>query len=445
MPLAKVVESFDLATTRFDVVILDEASQNDVMGLVAFAIGKEVLVVGDHEQVSPYAVGQQAEKVLALMDEFLDGIPNQQLYDGKTSVYDLARQSFGGTIRLLEHFRCVPEIIQFSNQLCYGGEILALREASASKVQPHLIAHRVKKGVAVDKVNEREALEIASLVCAICRFEEYDNCTIGVISMVGTDQALRIDALLRRRLSVSEYRKRRLLCGNASQFQGDERDVIFLSMVDSSRRGRLPIRQQEDARKVFNVAASRAKDQLWVVHSLDTDRDLKAGDLRLQLISHAEDCGSRRKKASGKKPEFGTEFEERVFEELTEAKFRPVLRYRLGEYTIDMIVEGSGGERVAILCEGEHSRASTEMVDVMDRHLILERLGWKLIRLRASEFYKDPKNVVKRLLRRLKGYGIDRAADSATDSASVDERSKSAKELKKNVMRRADMIRSRWR
>ena len=156
-----------------------------------------------------------------------------------------------------------------------------------------------------------------------------------------------------------------------------------------------PIRQHEDARKVFNVAASRARDQLWVIHSLDTDRDLKSGDLRLQLISHAEDGGRQRKKATGKKPVFGSEFEERVFEELTEAKFRPVLRYRLGEYTIDMIVEGSGGERVAIICEGEHSQPSTEMVDVMDRHLILERLGWKLIRLRASEFYRDPGNVVK--------------------------------------------------
>ena len=196
---------------------------------------------------------------------------------------------------------------------------------------------------------------------------------------------------------------------------------------------------------MFNVAASRPRDQLWVVHSLDPERDLKVGDLRLLLISHAEECGRQRKKASSKKFEFISEFEERVFEELTEAKFRPVLRYRLGEYTIDMIVEGSGGERVAVLCEGERIQPSTDMVDVMERHLILERLGWKLIRLRASEFYRDPKKVVKRLLRRLKGYGIDRVAESLSDSEAAAERSKKAQELKKNVLRRADMIRSRWK
>ena len=69
-------------------------------------------VVGDHEQVSPYGVGQRGDRIQALIDGIPAGVPNRQLYDGKTSVYDLARQAFGGTIRLLEHFRCVPDIIQ---------------------------------------------------------------------------------------------------------------------------------------------------------------------------------------------------------------------------------------------------------------------------------------------------------------------------------------------
>jgi hypothetical protein len=65
MPLSRVTECFDLATTRFDVVILDEASQSDSLGLLAFALGREVVVVGDHEQVSPYAVGQSVDRVHA--------------------------------------------------------------------------------------------------------------------------------------------------------------------------------------------------------------------------------------------------------------------------------------------------------------------------------------------------------------------------------------------
>ena len=90
-----------------------------------------------------------------------------------------------------------------------------------------------------------------------------------MICLLGTDQALYIDSVLRRRLSVSEYQKRRILCGNASQFQGDERDIILLSIVSSSSEGPLVLRQREDAKKVFNVAASRARDQLWVVQGDD--------------------------------------------------------------------------------------------------------------------------------------------------------------------------------
>jgi superfamily I DNA and/or RNA helicase len=103
-----------------------------------------VVVVGDHEQVSPSAVGQQVAVVQNLIDQFLRGIPNAELYDGQTSVYDLARQSFGDTIRLVEHFRCVTEIIQFSNDLSYDGDIKPLRDASRVAAKPHTIAYRVE-------------------------------------------------------------------------------------------------------------------------------------------------------------------------------------------------------------------------------------------------------------------------------------------------------------
>jgi len=109
MPLSRVVENFDPRSTRFDVVIIDEASQSDVMALVALYLGKSVLVVGDHEQVSPSAVGQDLGVIQNLIFQYLRGIPNSDLYDGQISIYDLARQSFGGTTCLVEHFRCVPE------------------------------------------------------------------------------------------------------------------------------------------------------------------------------------------------------------------------------------------------------------------------------------------------------------------------------------------------
>lgn len=100
------------------------------MGPLALSMTDKAIVVGDHEQVSPSAGGQDMGAVQHLIDEFLDGVPNAHLYDGQTSIYDLARESFGATIRLVEHFRRVPEIIQFSNQLSYEGAIRPLRDTS---------------------------------------------------------------------------------------------------------------------------------------------------------------------------------------------------------------------------------------------------------------------------------------------------------------------------
>ncbi|HWM89088.1 MAG TPA: AAA domain-containing protein [Kofleriaceae bacterium] len=407
MPLSRVVDSFDIASTRFDVVILDEASQCDVIGLACFAMAREVAVVGDHEQVSPYAVGHKIDKIQGLIDELLDDIPNKQLYDGRTSVYDLARQSFGGAIRLLEHFRCVPEIIQFSNLLAYAGEIRPLREASSARVRPPLVLHPVSGGEKIDKVNEEEAHEIAALVTAVCEMPEYDGCTLGVISMVGTEQAVFIDSLLRKHLPVAEYRRRRLLCGNASQFQGDERDVIFLSMVDSPSPGkRLPILRRDDAKKVFNVAASRARDQLWVVHSLDPAADLKPDDLRLKLLSHA--AAPRVKPAD--QPRIGmrepSATEQALVDALRARDYRASLHVPIGDHVVDIVAEGRAGARVAIQCDGGREQTGEQLAAAVERQLTLERLGWRFIRVRASAFPQAPEATVDRVCARLRQLDI---------------------------------------
>ena len=237
-----------------------------------------------------------------------------------------------------------------------GTKIRPLREASSSRVTPHLVAYRVKNGKESNQINQNEALEIVSLVSAVCKLEEYEGCTIGVICMVGTDQALYIDSVLSKRLSVAEYQQRRILCGNASQFQGDERDIIFLSIVNSPGDGPLFLRQREDARKVFNVAASRARDQLWVVHSLNPRRDLKVGDLRLRLVSHAEDPSTLRPEVDRDRKKFRSELEKAVFLGLGAAGYRVTQQYMVGECVIDLVVEDDKANRVAIQCDGGSRR-----------------------------------------------------------------------------------------
>ena len=117
MPIGKALETLNPCTNRFDIIIIDEASQSDISSLAILYMGKKLVIVGDDKQVSPMAVGVQVDKLNALAEMYIAGkIPNAHLYDAKTSIYDIAATTFQ-PLMLREHFRCVPEIISFSNWL----------------------------------------------------------------------------------------------------------------------------------------------------------------------------------------------------------------------------------------------------------------------------------------------------------------------------------------
>ena len=118
---------------------------------------------------------------------------------------------------------------------------------------------------------------------------------MGAVALLGDEQAALIQNLTVGLVGAVELERRRFVAGNAAQFQGDERDVVFLSMVDTPTGNPLPLRQMERDKQRYNVAASRAKDQMWLIHSLDPNRDLKAGDLRRTLIEHVRDPSARRR------------------------------------------------------------------------------------------------------------------------------------------------------
>jgi very-short-patch-repair endonuclease len=443
MPLARVVDNFDARTTRFDVLIIDEASQCDVMGLIAVFMAKQVVIVGDHQQVSPDAVGQRLDQVQHLIDTHLAGIPNAHLYDGQMSVYDLARQSFGGLICLREHYRCVPDIIQFSNMLSYDWQIKPLRDPATTALDPHVVAHRVDgRREENRKTNPIEADHICALLHACIEQPEYHGKTFGVISLLGEEQAALIESQLRGRLSPAELTRRRLLSGNAAHFQGDERDVMFLSLVDSVVDGLLAISDRESSRKRYNVAASRAKDQMWVVHSLNPETDLKPGDLRRRLIQYAIDPASHVSAAAQQERRTESEFEKQVFRRLTGAGYRVIAQKEVGYYRIDLVVEG-GGKQLAVECDGDRYHPIEKLAADMERQSVLQRLGWRFVRLRGSQFFRDPDSAMVPVFARLETLDIPREGLSGSLTARTSPDRTDA--LLDRVRRRAAAIQAQWR
>ena len=414
MPINKALESLNPKTNRFDVIIVDEASQSDVCSLAIAYMAKKLIVVGDDKQVSPMAVGTDVDKINALIKMYLDGIiPNAHLYTPTTSLYDVASMTFQPLL-LKEHFRCVPEIIAFSNSLSYDFKIKPLRDASSSLLIPAVVNYRVADGErdAYRKENRNEAKTIVALLRACMEQPEYAGKTFGVISMLGEEQANLIQTLIFEHIDAKDIERRRILCGNASNFQGDERDVVFLSIVDSNS-GNGPLSMQnfgpDDAyRKRYNVAASRAKEQLWVVDSLDSSNDLKPGDIRKRLIDYSLNPSAFEKinEEIDKKAE--SLFEAAVARALTSRGYHLVQQWKIGgAYRLDMVAV-CGKKRVAIECDGErwHS-GETKIREDMERQTILERIGWRFIRIRGSEYYRNPDATVERVISELANYGIE--------------------------------------
>jgi very-short-patch-repair endonuclease len=403
--IAKAVEIFNPETIPFDVVIIDEASQSDVTALVALCLGRQVLVVGDNEQVSPADVGHTIEATEQLVDSFLADIPNAKLYDGKLSLYAIAEWSFGGPTMLLEHFRSVPDIIRFSNVLSYGGQIRPLREVTESSLLPSVIEHRVN-GIRDGYVNDLEAKTIVSLIKACTELEEYEGCTMGVISLLGDDQARRIEELLYQVVAPDEVAERRIIAGNASQFQGDERDVMFLSLVDASE-GFLPLMEMRLMQQRYNVAASRARDQMWVVHSLDPAANLKEGDLRRKLIEHAQNPEALKLEAEAAIERAESPFEEEVITRLSDAGYHIASNYVVGKFRVDIVLSGADTKKkLAIECDGARYHGPEQLDYDMQRQADLERAGWRFVRIRGTSWYRDREKAIAPVFERLKAIGI---------------------------------------
>jgi very-short-patch-repair endonuclease len=448
MPLSRVYESFDPREKKFDVVIIDEASQSDVTALAALYLGCEHIVVGDKEQVTPDAIGQRIDEVTRLIATDLQGVPNNHLYDGQTSIYDLAETAFGGVIALREHFRCVPEIIQFSNHLSYNNAIRPLREPFSSPVRPAVIPHRVQgfrneRG----KTNEIEAEEIASLVVACLADPAFelnhfgDPTTFGVISLLGEEQALLIENILRRRLTPDIFARHRLLCGNAAQFQGDERDVIFLSMVDGPPDdGQLPMRDagpKDLYKKRYNVAVSRARNQLWIVHSVDMNRHLKSGDLRRRLLAHAHDPDALLREMEVEGNRTDSPFEKAVMQRLIATGYRVRSQWLVGAYRIDLVVEGLN-RKLAVECDGEKWHTPEQLQNDLERQAILERLGWIFVRVRGSVFFRNPDAAMAPIFAKLADLEIEALGPVSESGRETDS------PLIERIRRSAEAVRAKW-
>lgn len=424
IPIHKVVETTKLGGEPFDVVIVDEASQSGPEALFLMYIAKQIVVVGDDKQISPEFVGQNREEVDILREEFLKDVPFSDALGVEHSFFDQAKIRYRGTIRLKEHFRCMPEIIQFSNNLCYTDDpLIPLRQYGAGRLNPVVRTTYVQNGYSDEDsrkpVNTVEAEAIIEQIRVCCQDPAYEGKTIGVISLLNSSgQAEYIEKQFRLRdiLSKEELELRKFRVGDSYVFQGDERDIIFLSMVSAPRpdgKKVWPMTAEKDHRR-FNVAASRARDQVWLFHSVSLS-DLNPKCIRFNMLEYysnpnvatvqagetdietlKRDLASAYNGSGTPQKPFDSWFEVDVFLRLAERGYRVVPQYSMNGYSIDLVVEGLKG-RLAVECDGDYWHGMDRYDHDMARQRDLERCGMQFWRVRGSAFYLNPEKALEDL------------------------------------------------
>ena len=410
MPLNKVFDTLNPVENKFDIIIIDEASQSDISSLILLYMAKKIIIVGDDKQVSPSDVGVNIDKINMFRRKYIKGkVANDDLYGIRASLYSIVSTTFQ-PISLREHFRSVPEIIGYSNKTSYDNQILPLRDSNSSILKPAIIDYKVNgRRDEKSKINRVEAETIVSLIEACLAMKEYKNSTFGVISLLGDEQAELIQDLIVKRIPATEIENHKILCGNSASFQGDERDIMFISLVDSSEENkslRLVGEGVEGAiRKRYNVAISRAKDQLWIVHSIDKN-SLKEGDLRKELFEYIDSLKENVFDKTAIENITASDFENEVARHLLEKNYTIKQKWRVGSYDIDMVAIYDD-KKIAIECDGKTlNHTEEEVIANLEEQEILERCGWEFIRVRASEYFRNPEKAIKDLIIQLDDKGV---------------------------------------
>ncbi|OZC46589.1 AAA family ATPase [Rhodococcus sp. WWJCD1] len=419
MPLSQVLASIPPVPGSFDVVIVDEASQADITSLFLLYLAPRVIVVGDDRQCAPADVMQTGtlEDVFDRLDVYLPDLPEhvRATLTPRSSLFSMLRTRFGQVVRLREHFRSMPEIINWSSQQFYGDSpLVPVRQFGADRLPP--LRHTYVRGATVtgknaSLVNRTEAVAIAQQIADCLEDPSYDNLTFGVVVLQGQSQVDEIRNELIKRIGIEQWEQRRLRVGTPPDFQGDERNVVFLSMVVAPDQNFATLTANQYKRR-FNVAASRAQDQLWLFHSVTVDR-LKRADLRNSLLSYVTSVSpapadpmpvnvSREVRTAP----FETLLEQQLWSDLVERGFHVNPGVMVNNRRLGLVVTGESS-RLAVECDGDTflSTSAQRLAD-LQREQELKRCGWTFWRVRESEYYLDHDAALESLWATLAQLGI---------------------------------------
>jgi len=433
----------------FDLVIIDEASQVSIaQALPALIRGKKILVLGDDKQFSNVKAGNASKltndqmklQVLGKLKEAVVSLDSDHArlyldkaksnFDIKNSVLEFCRFISNYEIMLKKHFRCYPEIIAFSNENYYGGELQCMK-ARVLPIGEVIKFEEIQHDGLQEQYYNTNTPEAEFILEEMKRMKERGfSGTLGVITP-HREQASLVQSLLLNSNISDWLRERRIKVMTFDTCQGEERDYIFYSMVasveDDKHRYVFPqtlIDKDGDEessvrRQRLNVGFSRSKETIHFV--LSKPIDAYWGSIKEALIFYKNKLESAASiLIGGTDPRSGMEekvqhyFYETDFYKQNSEEIELLPQFPLGQYLkslnrnythpdykVDFLLVYQG-EKVVIEYDGfqehfveteginKHNYMSYLKEGDIYRQKVLEGYGYKFIRLNKFNLGKDP-------------------------------------------------------
>lgn len=407
---------------KFDLVIMDEASQmrpEDAIG--ALARGKQAVIVGDTKQLPPTSF---FDRIAEARDDDVED-EDLTLAEDSKSILELASSIFDE--RMLKwHYRSRHEaLIAFSNKQFYKNELIVFPSPSGQSDRLGVGWNFISEGATQKGVNGAEARCVAKAAGSF--LVDHPGRSLGVVAM-NVKQAQRIadelaalanadarlsDALAKAEADAGEP----FFIKNLENVQGDERDVIMISMTygPADVGGRTPqnfgpINQGTGWRRL-NVLFTRAKERMEIFSTMrSTDIVPKeGGDLgprSLKLFLEYAETGRLGVETRDVGRPTDSDFEDAVLEGLRELGFECTPQLGVANFYLDIGVRDPNATHefiAAVECDGAayHSSKSARDRDRL-RQEILEGLGWNVIRVWSTDWFRDPAGELARVVSELK-------------------------------------------
>ena len=411
-----VAQYLDPHNKKFDVVIMDEASQikpEDALGVLARA--KQVVVVGDSNQLPPTSFFDK-------LGGDTDDEEDITTIEDSESILDVYKPVFQPNRRLRWHYRSQHQsLISFSNHHFYENDLIIFPSSTAYSETVGVKHVYVHDGVYKSQSNPIEAAKIVFDIVEM--IEKFPRRSYGIVTLNAKQKMVVEDEVERVRknnsafdayLSNSENTDEPFFIKNLEGVQGDERDVIFISTTfgpdenGAFRQNFGPINGANGWRRL-NVLFTRAKQHVRIYSSFMPER-IKVDDTKDQrglrslrdYLQFAITGIDNHAYLTGNEPD--SDFERAVGGFLKSQGYEIVYQLGVAGYRIDLVVKNpvhSESYAIAIECDGAtyHSAKSARDRDRL-REENLKKLGWKYIhRIWSTDWFRQREKEEKRLLK----------------------------------------------